>query len=158
MSCWRKTTVLRVPALALGFQYRWEWSRFLEQHRKEFGWDPGWFTPALCENYSFKEHSKWLEGTDIYDPQMRLDLNVYPALVKTVPGPFLDYYIDEVSLRSEERKYGMDDCARPLTPEEKEKYLPLYQKLFPEFTLENMEDVHYCRYEWYDGAEAQYFY
>ena len=24
--------------------------------------------------------------------------------------------------------------------------------------LENMEDVHYCRYEWYDGAEAAYLY
>ena len=26
------------------------------------------------------------------------------------------------------------------------------------FTIEKMEKIHYCRYEWYDGAEAQYFY
>lgn len=42
--------------------------------------------------------------------------------------------------------------------EEKVRYLPLYQKLFPDFTLERMDDVHYCYYEWYDGAEAPYMY
>ena len=76
-----------------------------------------------------------------------------------MPGPFLDYYIEEISpLTSEDRKYGADNCARPLTQEEKEKYMPLYQMLFPDFTIEKMEKIHYCRYEWYDGAEAQYFY
>ena len=28
----------------------------------------------------------------------------------------------------------------------------------PAFTLENMNDVHYCRYEWYDGCDAGYYY
>ena len=25
-------------------------------------------------------------------------------------------------------------------------------------TTEKMQDVHYCRYEWYDGSDAPYYY
>ncbi len=39
-----------------------------------------------------------------------------------------------------------------------EQYLPLYRKLFPDFTLHRIDDVHYCHYEWYDGADAPYLY
>jgi len=42
--------------------------------------------------------------------------------------------------------------------DEKIKYLPLFQALFPDFTLAKMDDVHYCRYEWYDGSDAPYYY
>ena len=42
--------------------------------------------------------------------------------------------------------------------EEKEKYLPLFRKLFPDFTIGKMDCVHYCRYEWYDGSDAMYMY
>lgn len=159
MSCWRKTTVLRIPAIALGFEYRREWKEFVKKFDDELGWDPGFFAVALCDEYPWKEYNPWLKGKDKYDPNQRLDLGVFPNLVKSTPGPFLDYYLDEISpLTYEERSYHQGDCARPLTQEEKEKYLPLYQKLFPHFTLENMNDVHYCQYEWYDGAEAQYLY
>ena len=157
MSCWRRTTVLRIPAIALGFEYIGEWNAFLKEHRKYMGWDPGYFSEALCDNYT-REYSEWISGKEGYDPKRRLDLNVFPSLIKTVPGPFLDYYLEEIPLTTETRKYNMEDCARPLTQKEKEEYLPLYQKLFPWFTLKNMNDVHFCRYEWYDGAEAQYFY
>ena len=61
-------------------------------------------------------------------------------------------------LAFEENSYHENDCARPLTQAEREKYFPLYQRLFPDFTLENMNDVHYCSYEWYDGSEAAYLY
>ena len=86
-------------------------------------------------------------------------MNLYPDKVKSVPGPFLDYHLDELApVPPEKRTYNQDSCARPLEPEEKEKYLPVFQELLPDFTLEDMNDVHYCRYEWYDGAEAQYCY
>ena len=159
MSCWHKTTVLRIPAIALGFEYFGEWNQFLKKIEDELGWGPGWFDSALCENYPYKEYDEVLKGIDRYDPKRRLDLNVYPELIKSVPGPFLDYYIEEiVPLKDEDREFNMSDGARPLRQEEKEKYLPLYQKILPGFTLENMEAVHYCQYEWYDGAEAQYLY
>ena len=86
-------------------------------------------------------------------------MDLYPDTVTSVPGPFLDYYLEEIApLKAEDRTFNQDSCARPLTPEEKEKYLPYYQKLFPGFTLDNMNDVHYCSYEWYDGCDAQYCY
>ena len=159
MSCWRKTTVLRVPAIHLGFVYRSEWKQFLDEHDEEFDWSPGHFSSALCDDYSYEDYFERIKGKISHDSSERLDLGLYPGVLKSVPGPFLDYYIEEISpLTSEDRKYGADNCARPLTQEEKEKYLPLYRMLFPDFTIEKMEKIHYCRYEWYDGAEAQYFY
>lgn len=159
MSCWRRTTVLRVPALALGFKYRWEWNQFLEKHEEDFNWEPGCFAEAMCDSYEHDEYSKWLSAEEGNDRRQKLDLNLYPDLVKSVPGPFLDYYLDEIMpLPLEENTYHENDCVRPLTNEEKVKYLPLYRKLFPDFTMDRMGDVHYCHYEWYDGAEAPYMY
>ena len=130
-----------------------------EKHEKDFSWEPGCFAAAICESYEYDEYSKWLSGKEGYDPWQMLNLNLYPDLVKAVPGPFLDYYLDEiVPLPPEENTYNENDGVRPLTQEEKEKYLPLYYKLFPDFTLENMDDVHYCHYEWYDGTDAPYMY
>ena len=73
--------------------------------------------------------------------------------------PEVVYCLDETApLPSEENTYHENDGVRPLTQEEREEYLPLYRELFPDFTLENMDDVHYCYYEWYDGTEAPYMY
>ena len=33
--------MLRIPAIALGFIYFWEWEQYLEKHEKEFSWEPG---------------------------------------------------------------------------------------------------------------------
>jgi hypothetical protein len=38
------------------------------------------------------------------------------------------------------------------------QYLPVYQKLFPHFTMKDMEAVRLCDYEWYDGSDAPYLY
>ena len=120
---------------------------------------PGCFAAALCDSYSREDYDKWLPGGRGYEPWDRLDMNLYPDRVSSVPGPFLDYFLEDIApLPPEERTYHQEDCARPLTPEEKEKYLPLYRKLIPGFTPEQMDDVHYCRYEWYDGTEAAYRY
>lgn len=158
MSCWRRTTVLRIPAISLGFIYWWEWNEFLEKH-DEFDWEPGCFASAMCDSYDRDAYSRYLANGRGYENWDLLDMNLYPDVVKSVPGPFLDYYLDEIApLSYEENTYHENDCARPLTQDEKEKYLPPYQKLFPDFTLEKMNDVHYCHYEWYDGSDAPYYY
>ena len=160
MSCWRRRTVLRIPALFLGFEYWGEWDRFCYEHDREFRWAPGRFAPALCESYPYEEYHKLLppEGRPCEEWD-RLDMDLYPGTVKTVPGPFLDYCLEDICpLRPEDNTLNRTDVARPLTPEEKEKYLPLFRKLFPDFTMEQMEYVHYCRYEWYDGSDAGYMY
>ena len=137
MSCWRRTTVLRIPAIRLGFINRQEWNEFLGKHEEDFNWEPGFFASALCDCY---------EWDDSDEPER-------------VPGPFLDYYLDEIiPLLPEENSYHENDCVRELTQVEKEKYLPLFRELFPDFTMEKMKDVHYCQYEWYDGTEAPYNY
>lgn len=78
-----------------------------------------------------------------------------PSLCTYARGPFLDYILLD--------RAPMDGCgceynARCLTAAEQEKYLPEYRKLFPDFTREQMEQVHYCEYFWYDGTEAPYCY
>ena len=159
VSCWRRTTVLRIPALCLGFEYWGEWEEFLEKHDRDFDWRPGCFASALCDSYPYGEYAKWLPRGRGCAPGDRLDMNLYPGVVQSVPGPFLDYCLEEIlPLPPGENTYHEADCARPLEPDEKEKYLPLYRKLFPGFPSERMNDVHYCRYEWYDGSEAFYFY
>ena len=160
MSCWRRTTVLRIPAICLGFTFWWEWREFLDKHEEDFDWSPGHFANALCDGYSYEDYHKWLgrkgRQSDDWDT---LDMGLYPDVVQSMPGPFLDYYLEEICpLSPEENTYNESDCVRLLTQEEKEKYLPLFMKLFPNFTLERMNDVHYCHYEWYDGSEAFYFY
>lgn len=159
MSCWRRTTVLRIPALYLGFEYWEEWNAFLREHDKEFDWSPGRFASGLCENYLYDDYYKWIGNNESARASKRLDLGLFPDRIKTVPGPFLDYWLEEISpLSPEENTYGASNSLRELTEKEKKRYLPLYRKLFPDFTMEKMKDVHYCRYEWYDGAEAGYYY
>ena len=48
--------------------------------------------------------------------------------------------------------------ARLLWYNEEEEFLPIFQKEFPGFTLEQMDDVHYCECKWYDATEAPYCY
>ena len=159
MSCWRRTTVLRIPAICLGFVCWEEWERFLNEHDDEFDWSPGHFASALCDSYDLDAYAGRLPNGRGCGPGDRLDMDLYPDEVSSVPGPFLDYCLAEIApLPDEENTYHENDCARPLTPEEKKRYLPLYRGLFPAFAPEKMDDVHYCRYEWYDGSEAYYLY
>ena len=74
-----------------------------------------------------------------------------PALCSKRNGPYLDYYLAD---RAPVRGDGCAYLARPLTLREMKKYLPVFQKLFPDFTLRQMYDVHYCEYAWYDGTDA----
>ena len=162
MSCWHRTAVLRIPASALGFKYMREWNKFLEEHTDEFRWEVGCF----CESCSdiMPWDLKWSLG-NYDDPDWQLDQRV-STRSEIVPGPFLDYYLmddypylrDEKSLHPEYSSYGDDDVTSPLDKSEMEDFLPLYQKLFPHFTLIHMEAVRFCEFDWYDGANAPYLY
>ena len=155
MSCWRRTTVLRIPVSALGFQYRREWDEFLKEHDEELDWEPGYFNESLSDDYPFS--LSWREA-DFDNPDWRLDQRD-PKHPEIVPGPFLDYHIKEIMpLHPEYNTYGKNDTAVPLYESEMEGYLPLFQKLFPNLTLKDMEAVRWCEYEWYDGTNAPYLY
>ncbi len=155
MSCWRRTTVLRIPASALRLEYRWQWNEFLKKHEGEFDSEPGFFDESLCDDYPLFFRR---EPADRYDPDMRLDA-ADPAHPEIIPGPFLDYYLEEIiPLPPEDNSYHDNDIARPLEVSETEKYLPVFRKLIPGFTPEEMKAVRWCRYEWYDGTNAPYIY
>ena len=132
MSCRRKTTVLRIPASALGFEYRREWDEFLRKHENDFEWEPGYFNESLSENYPLIFRRREAVFTDPDWPLSRRD----PAHPEIVPGPFLDYHLDEIiPFETGEDGHGEDDIVLPLKDREKAEYLHLYQRLFPTFTL-----------------------
>lgn len=155
MSCRRRTTVLRIPASALGLRTRREWEGFLKEHENDLDWEPGYFNESLSESRPADMRPR---GGDPYDPDLRLDERD-PECPDVVPGPFLDYCLEEiVPLPPEEDSYGENNLCRPLKKKEAVKYLPLFKELFPRFTLKDMEHVKWCRYEWYDGSDAPYLY
>ena len=155
MSCWRRTTVLRVPAARIGFQSRRQWDDFLKKHEEDFDWEPGYFNESLCDS------SPLMPGWSTADsdgPDCPLN-QVNPDCPGIVPGPFLDYHLDEIiPLPPEDNHFHQNDRALPLTESEKEEYLPLFRTLFPRFTIKDMESVRRCEYEWYDGTNPPYLY
>ena len=78
-----------------------------------------------------------------------------PALCSYKNGPMIDYILVD-SAPVEGGGYKMS--ARLLWYNEEMEYLPIFQKEFPGFTLEQMDEVHYCEYKWYDATEAPYCY
>ncbi len=78
-----------------------------------------------------------------------------PALCSYKNGPMIDYIlVDSAPVTGG----GYKLSARLLWYDEELEYLPVFQKQFPGFTLEQMDDVHYCEYKWYDATEAPYCY
>ena len=78
-----------------------------------------------------------------------------PALCSYKNGPMIDYIlVDSAPVEGG----GFKMKARLLWYNEEEEYLPIFQKEFPGFTLEQMDDVHYCECKWYDATEAPYCY
>ena len=124
MSCWRKQTVLRMPAKTVGIWFPWDWERFEEEYDEIFRWDPGYFAPSLCSS----------EG-----------------------GHFIDYILEDVA-PIDYTDVEFDPITRPLSANEKKLYLPTFQRMFPQFSMREMDDVHYCAYAWYDGGDAPYCY
>lgn len=69
----------------------------------------------------------------------------------TWPRHFIDFVLDyEYGCNGE---YGK---VRELYSTEKAKYLPIFQKLFPE--LDNLDDVRLVEFCWYNGGEAPDYY
>ena len=153
MSCRHRTVVLRIPASALGFQSLREWNEFLIQHEDDFDWEEGCFCEALCDSIPWGLDRSILVKTD---PDCRLDQRD-PRHPETIPGPFLDYYLlDDYPFEAGEDGGGY--MVSRLDEEQMKKYLPVYQSLFPHFTMKDMEAVRLCDYEWYDGSDAPYLY
>lgn len=78
-----------------------------------------------------------------------------PALTTKRCGRFLDYYLEDTYPVLPDAR---PTVARPLTIHEKEQYLPVFQPMFPGFTLKQMDSVHYCAFTWYDGTDAPFCY
>ncbi|MBR2562820.1 MAG: hypothetical protein IKE31_11860, partial [Eubacterium sp.] len=78
-----------------------------------------------------------------------------PSLCSYENGPMIDYILSDTA---PVEGGGCKLSARLLWDSEEEEYFPLFQERFPGFTHEQMEDVHYCEYKWYDGTEAPYCY
>ena len=51
MSCWHKTTLLRIPVSALGFTYLKQWQDFVRKHEDEFQWEEGSFCESMSDDY-----------------------------------------------------------------------------------------------------------
>ena len=156
MSCWCRMTVLRIPASNLGFRYRRQWDAFVKLHQMDFDWEEEHFQVSLSENYPGA--FDWGSSAEFDNPDRSLDRRdpVHPEIV---PGPFLDYCLEMIeALDPEDNTYGENNYAEPLSREEREAFLPIFQRLFPQFTMKHMEAVRYCKYEWYDGTDAPYLY
>ncbi len=78
-----------------------------------------------------------------------------PALCSYENGPMIDYILVD-SAPVEGGGYKMS--ARMLWYHEEMEYLPVFQKQYPGFTLDQMDEVHYCECKWYDATEAPYCY
>jgi hypothetical protein len=155
MSCWRRTAVLRIPASALGFRFLYQWDDFLEEHRSDLESKPGCFDESMCDDFPWM--LRW-DGVDLYDSNRQLDQR-NPAYPEIVPGPFLDYYLwEDMPVWPEDNSFGQNNEVQSLDIFDMEEYLSKYQRLFPNFTMKDMEAVRRCEYEWYDGTNAPYLY
>ena len=155
MSCWRRTSVYRIPVSKLGFEYRWQWNEFCKEHEKAFNWRSGYFEASLSE--TLPGGASWRNG-DYNHPMWPLARR-NPDFPGVVPGPFLDYKIRETEpLSPEDNTYGENNVVRPLDEDEEGRCLWIFRRLFPDLTPDKMKDVRFCEYEWYDGTDAPYMY
>lgn len=155
MSCWHKTKLLRIPISALGFKYLRVWREFEKKHEKELRWEVGYFCESLSEDYPWQ--LKW-GSIEFSDPDWDLTQRD-PDHPDIVPGPFLDYYLEDIyPLNPEYNSFGDNNEINSLSEEAKIDYLPEYQRLFPHLTLKDMDAVRRCTYEWYDGTSPRYYY
>lgn len=153
MSCRHRTVVLRIPASALGFETLRTWNEFLKKHEADFEWEEGCFCEALCDSIPWELDRSILVPSD---PDCRLGRRD-PMRPDIVPGPFLDYYLlDDYPFDAGDDGGLWRICC--LNEAQMKQYLPVYQKLFPHFTMKDMQAVRLCDYEWYDGSDAPYLY
>ena len=121
----------------------WEKQVVLRMPAKTVGiWFP-WDWERFEEE--FGERFTWMPGS------------FAPALCSKEKGYFIDYILEDEE-PADFTDGEFDPVARKLTAAEKKLYLPVFQKMFPQFSLREMEDVHYCAFVWYNGTDAPYCY
>lgn len=107
--------------------------------------------------------SDWFTSDDLDDMSWLLEKKFpnefeYATVGKFQMSPTEDEFIDFV-LENE-----WDSCCeefgkvRDLDDIEKENFLHVFQRLNPDFTLENMDNVKVVEFCWYNGCEAPNYY
>lgn len=101
---------------------------------------------GIRDDKSWKE---WCEGCS-------WGINMFsPALIGDGCGFYIDYILEDIEPYAGEWE---DNYSRKLKPEEITHFLPVFRKEFPGFTCDDMEQVHYCEFAWYNGVEAPFIY
>lgn len=107
--------------------------------------------------------SDWFTSDDLDDMSWLLEKKFpnefeYATVGKFQISPTEDEFIDFVL------EYEWDSCCedfgkvRDLYNIEKENFLPVFQRLNPDFTLENIDNVKVVEFCWYNGCEAPNYY
>ena len=118
--------------------------------------------------------SDWFTSDDLDDMSWLLEKKFpnefeYATVGKFQISPTEDEFIDfvleyEWDSCCEVLEYEWDSCCedfgkvRDLYNIEKENFLPVFQRLNPDFTLENMDNVKVVEFCWYNGCEAPNYY
>lgn len=107
--------------------------------------------------------SDWFTSDDLDDRSWLLEKKFpnefeYATVGKFQTSPTEDEFIDFVL------EYEWGSCCeefgkvRDLYDIEKANFLPVFQRLNPDFTLENMANVKVVEFCWYNGCEAPNYY
>lgn len=107
--------------------------------------------------------SDWFTSDDLDDMSWLLEKKFpnefeYATVGKFQTSPTEDEYIDFVLEYEWDSYCGDFGKVRDLYDTEKENFLPIFQRLNPDLTLENMDNVKVVEFCWYNGCEAPNYY
>lgn len=107
--------------------------------------------------------SDWFTSDDLDDMSWFLEKKFpnefeYATVGKFQISPTEDVFIDFVLEYEWDSFCGDFGKVRDLYNIEKENFLPVFQRLNPDFTLENMDNVKVVEFCWYNGCEAPNYY
>lgn len=107
--------------------------------------------------------SDWFTSDDLDDMSWLLEKKFpnefeYATVGKFQISPAEDEFIDFVLEYEWDSFCGDFGKVRDLYNIEKENFLPVFQRLNPDFTLENMDNVKVVEFCWYNSCEAPNYY
>lgn len=107
--------------------------------------------------------SDWFTSDDLDDMSWLLEKKFpnefeYATVGKFQISPAEDEFIDFVLEYEWDSFCGDFGKVRDLYNIEKENFLPVFQRLNPDFTLENMDNVKVVEFCWYNCCEAPNYY
>lgn len=107
--------------------------------------------------------SDWFTSDDLDDMSWLLEKKFpnefeYATVGKFQISPAEDAFIDFVLEYEWDSFCGDFGKVRDLYNIEKENFLPVFQRLNPDFTLENMDNVKVVEFCWYNCCEAPNYY